>query len=68
MEFPGDLVVKNPTCHTEEVGSIPNQGTKIPHAMEQLSPRATTEPMQSRAHESQLEDPMCLSQDLLQPN
>ena len=30
-------VVKNPPCSAEEVGSIPARGTKIPHAVEQLS-------------------------------
>ena len=38
-------MVKNLPCNAGDVGSIPNQGTKIPHAVEQLSPRATiTEP------------------------
>ena len=30
-------MVKNPPCNAEEVGSIPAQGTKIPHAVEQPS-------------------------------
>ena len=38
-------MVKNPPCNAGDVGSIPDQGTKIPHAVKQLSPRATiTEP------------------------
>ena len=36
-DFPSGPVVKNPPCNAEEVGSIPAQGTKIPHAVEQLS-------------------------------
>ena len=40
--FPGGPVVKNPPYNAGDVGSIPGQGTKIPHAMGQLSPRTTT--------------------------
>ena len=44
-DFFGDPVVKNLPCNAEDVGSIPSQGTKIPHAAEQLSLHAaTTEP------------------------
>ena len=40
--FPGDPVVKSAPC---SAGSLPGQGTKIPHVLEQLSPRiAITEP------------------------
>ena len=41
-DFPGGPVVKNPLCNAEDKGSIPGQETKIPHAAEQLSLRATT--------------------------
>ena len=41
-DFPGGPVVKNLPCSAGNVGSIPGQGTKIPHATGQLSPRATT--------------------------
>ena len=34
--------VKNLPGNAGDVGSIPGQGTKIPHAKEQLSPRAPT--------------------------
>ena len=38
-------MVKNPSCNARDTGSIPGQGTKIQHAMEQLSLcAATTEP------------------------
>ena len=40
--FPGGLVVKNPPCHAGNMGSIPGQGIKLPHATEKLSPWATT--------------------------
>ena len=44
-DFPGGPVVKNLPCNPGDVGSIPGQGTKIPHAVEQLSLRASgTEP------------------------
>ena len=41
-DFPGGPVVKNPPYNAGDAGSIPGQGTKIPHAAGQLSPRATT--------------------------
>ena len=41
-DFPGGLVVKNPPSNAGDVGSIPGQGTKIPHAAGKLSPCATT--------------------------
>ena len=41
-DFPGASGVKNPPCNAGDVGSIPAQGTNIPHAMGQLSPLATT--------------------------
>ena len=31
-DFPGGPVVKNPPYNAGDVGSIPGQGTKIPHA------------------------------------
>ena len=37
----GGPVVKNPPCNAGDVGSIPGQGTKIPHAMGQLRPTQT---------------------------
>ena len=41
-DFPGGPVVKNPPCNAGDMGSIPGQGTKIPHAAGQLSLCATT--------------------------
>ena len=44
QDFPGGPVVKNPSSNGGDVGLVPGQGTKIPHASGQLSPRyATTE-------------------------
>ena len=41
-------MVKNPPSNAGDAGSIPGLGTKIPHAVGQLSPCATTaEPMHS---------------------
>ena len=49
-------MVKNPPSNAEDAGSIPGRGTKIPHAVGQLSLRATTtEPARSRACVPQLE-------------
>ena len=43
--FPGGPVVKNLPSNSGDVGSIPGQGTKIPHTTGQLSLHAaTTEP------------------------
>ena len=39
-DFPGGPVVKNPLYSAGDRGSIPGQGTKIPHAEGQLSPCA----------------------------
>ena len=45
-DFPGDSAVQNPPSNAGDAGLISGQGTKIPHASGQLSPRATiTEPM-----------------------
>ena len=41
-DFPGGPVVKNAPCNAGDMGSIPGQGTKIPHAERQLSPGSTT--------------------------
>ena len=41
-DFPGGLVVKSPPSNTGDTGLISGQGTKIPHALEQLSQRTTT--------------------------
>ena len=42
MDFPGDPEVKNLPYSAGIAGLIPDQGTKIPHAMGLLTPRATT--------------------------
>ena len=48
-------MVKNPPSNARDAGSIPGQGTKIPHAAGQLSPRtAATEPVHSGVHAPQL--------------
>ena len=69
-------MVKNPPSNAEDMGLIPGQGTKIPHAAEQLSPRITTtelvhlnerapvpqttEPTHSGTHAPQLQSPRAL--------
>ena len=52
-DFPGGPVVKNPPCHAGDAGSIPGQGTKIPHAS------GATKPMRHNywARAPQLESP-----------
>ena len=32
-DIPGGPMVKNPPCNAADTGSIPDGGTKIPHAM-----------------------------------
>ena len=50
LEFPGGAVVKNPPCKAGDSGLIPAWGTRILHAVEQLSPCDTaTEPAHSGA-------------------
>ena len=41
-DFSGGPVIKNLPLNAGDLGSIPGQGTKIPHALEQLSPGSTT--------------------------
>ena len=41
-DFPGGPVVKNLPSNAGDTSWIPGQGTVIPHATGQLSPRATT--------------------------
>ena len=36
-DFSGGLEVKNLPCHTVDAGSIPGPGSRIPHAVKQLS-------------------------------
>ena len=44
-DFPGGPVVKKSPSKAKDVGSIPGRGTKIPHALGQLSlGAATSEP------------------------
>ena len=58
-DSPSGSVDKNPPVNAEDVGWIPGWGTKIPHAVWQLSPQAaTTEPCTSQER-SPHEDPLC---------
>ena len=41
-DFPGGPVVKNLPCNAGDAGLIPGQGTKIPHALRQLSLSVTS--------------------------
>ena len=45
MDFPGGPVVKNLPSSAGDTGSIPGQGTKIPHAMGKQPCATTTEPV-----------------------
>ena len=57
-DFPGGPVVKNPPYSAGDMSSIPGQGTKIPLAMGQLSPRATTTELLSSLTSAR--EPPCL--------
>ena len=67
-DFSGGPVVKNPRSNAGDTGSIPGQGTKIPHAVGQLSQRLnkrprvpqTKEPTHSAAHVPQLQSSCAL--------
>ena len=49
LDFPGGPVVKTLPCNTGDMGLIPDQGTEIPRAVEQLRPCTTaTKPMCSQ--------------------
>ena len=41
-DFPGGPVVKNLPSNAGDAGSIPGQGTEIPHTAGQLRPHAAT--------------------------
>ena len=43
-DFPGGPGAKTLPSNTEGVGSVPGQGTKIPHATEQLSQKVPSHP------------------------
>ena len=60
-DFPGGPVVKNPPSNSGDVGTIPGQGTKIPHAVGQLSLYATSielARLNERARMPQTTEPM----------
>ena len=55
-DFPGSPVIENLPHNTGDEGLIPSRKPKIPHAVEQLSPRAAAaEPVHSGACVPQLE-------------
>ena len=63
-DFPGGPVLENSLCNAGEVGLIPGQGTKIPHAVEQPVPRdATTEPVHPGACVPPLESPCAATEE-----
>ena len=51
QDFPSGPVVKDPPSSTRDIGSIPDQCTKVPHAVGQLNLCAHT---RSGAHVPQL--------------
>ena len=58
--LPGSPVVKTPLLNTGDKGSIPGQGTKIPHAEGQLSPHATSrEKPECQNSPAATKDPTC---------
>ena len=58
QDFPGGLLVKKPLCNAGDMGLIPGRGTKIPHATEQLSPRATAETRRSQIFKKNINAPL----------
>ena len=56
-DVPDGPVVKNPPCNAGDAGLIPDWGSKIPYASEQLSlSAASTEPTCLKAHTPELEN------------
>ena len=55
--FPGAPLVKNSPSNARDLSSIPGQGSKIPHAMGQLSTCPTTRPKPVW----HIEDPRCFN-------
>ena len=53
-------MIKNPPYNAGDVGSIPDRGTKIPHATGQLSPCATTTELGTSTREHKLQSPHTL--------
>ena len=53
-DFPGGPVVMNLPCNAGNGGSIPGRGTKIPRAVEQLSPCAEDHGVQLRSEAPKL--------------
>ena len=43
-DFPGGLIAENPPSNAGDMGLIPGQRTRIPHAVGQLHPHTVTEP------------------------
>ena len=66
-DIPDGPVVKNPHSNAGDVGSIPGQEAKIPHATGQLRPHTTTEPLLSRAYIPQLGKSTHHIKDPMQP-
>ena len=68
-DLPGGPVVKNLPSNAGDAGLIPGWGTKIPHAMGQLSSRATTTELaclNERACVPQTTEPTCPGAHTLQ--
>ena len=64
LGFPGGPVVENPRANAGDAGSSPGRGTKIPHAVRQLSPRAATTELRASTREKPAhhdEEPTCRS-------
>ena len=70
-DFPGSPVVKNPPSNAGYKGSMPGRGTKIPHAMGQLSlaqqllSLCALEPMDHTREKPRAatKEPSCLGED-----
>ena len=66
-DFPGGSMMKNLPYNAGDTGLIPGRGTKIPHAMEQLSLRVSTTAACALGSPCTTREPMCHNQDLTQP-
>ena len=67
-DFPAGPVVKNPPSNAGHVGSIPGQGTKIPHATGQLSPHTATKKIPHAATKTPMQPKVNKKSNILENN
>ena len=67
-DFPASPWVKNLPSNAGHMGSIPGQGTKIPHAMGQLSPHTATKKIPHAATKTPMQPKVNKKANILEIN